>query len=1684
MTNVTHHKRYLIGAGGIALLLLSALAATLWAGARPTSAANVQHGRPLDLVPTDVITVTSTLDDGGMSERCDSHSPCTLRRALNEARWYSDPGKVFHITFDLGTGDPGYDGDHEVWIIEVDSSATSEKYAFRSFGTHGQVIVDGTTQPIGRDPNVGPRVILRGDNAKGAFNLTGGRNVVRGLAFQGFGDEMVNIPATNENLIEGNWFGLTVTGTAQYLRNPLRPEDGSGEAGIFAQKSGSDGISNTVQLNVLLGFKGSAIDVQGDANAVLSNTVGARADGTVPEVRPERRCRPNARHFNWFGGAGIDISGHGNRVEGNRVVGLLFRSNDPLNTPDDAISVSGRDHVIQHNTIGVASDGAHVGTCGDGIHVGGASGAHVIQVRENTIVGAHGAAGILVTSGPLGYDMDAVTVQGNVMLESRHEAFAFGDLVPTALRLFEPAAVTQIDGVNVTGTSGADSLCENCTIELFLDRVDTVTETLESLGTATADGSGNWTFTLARTLALTEGLRTASTTVADGQIQNASGTITYSAGTTTKISPIYTQAGAPEPTPPEEPAPLPPLPYVEPVYRDPPTPPSSVTTVITVTSAGDPDDRADYVCYATGLTGKTPMAPCTLRRALVEADSLMDEDPGVRPIEIRFDLDTGDPGYDSGLGLWVIQITDTLESNALPTLGSTDVNKSGQVIIDGDSQPGGRSTGPKIILRGPANRELSGYGLVVNGENNVIRGLGFQDFRMTLQLNHARNIVEDNWFGLTDDGQEIYLRKTEAPQEGSGQSGIKAASAATNTLIQNNTLAGYYGAAIDVEGSDSYVRSNWVGTRADGTVPEVAWNRWCMPNARYHNWFGGAGVEIGGSRNIVEDNRIAGLLWYSADPENTPDTALDVMGGDDHLIQNNIIGVDAGKQEVGSCGRGIVVEARYTRVLSNTVVRTKLEPFRISGSGITMNALYFRNNVAWDSAPVYLEWGNFVPEARAIFTPAQVLTITVGGGSTTVEGDEHPDAPCPYCQIELFREDLDEVTETLESLAVVQAGADGTWHAVLPFEMTMDDGLRTTSTTRNYGTMENFDYPSTSGPSTIYSRTGATLTPPPAAPAWPTPPVIPEPAYLAPPTLPLTYATTVTVTTSDDSNTSQTQTCADVAADACSLRLAINQVEHLSAAERPARIAFDIPTSDVGYDLDGFWVITLSATALPPVKGGQVVIDGTTQQGGRINGPSILVRRASQTGATLHLGETQFEGEHGLVGLALQGVEVHMNGSHNVVTHNWLGIAADGQSIYLYGDDPSKPNHAIIQGFAESDHNHIAHNALAGSTTNAINLQGYDSLIEHNTIGTLPDGTIPAGAVAPEDLCEHTQLTGNWYGGGGLYLSGKRHRVRHNVIAGLMLYGSATQTQPAAVRIAGGQDHAVAENRIGVDMAQNPLWTCGPAIENTGASFTRIEDNVVMGSDPQGLFVNGTVIAINATTMRSNVLSDSLETGAWSAIEWGDGVPEALSLFSPALVTVIDQHDVTGVSDDPCPYCQIDLFLDDDDPTTEATAYLGTTKADASGDWSFTLPMTLPEGMGLRTLSTTRDYGVVPHFEAGTSSALSILFTEQPPTAPDSVSISGPAQPVINTPLTFVASVSPVTTTLPITYTWEATGQDPQTGRGGTQHDVTFTWTTPGSRAITVTATNPYGSATGYRNVNVKSGAGFDAYLPLALREK
>jgi hypothetical protein len=80
--------------------------------------------------------------------------------------------------------------------------------------------------------------------------------------------------------------------------------------------------------------------------------------------------------------------------------------------------------------------------------------------------------------------------------------------------------------------------------------------------------------------------------------------------------------------------------------------------------------------------------------------------------------------------------------------------------------------------------------------------------------------------------------------------------------------------------------------------------------------------------------------------------------------------------------------------------------------------------------------------------------------------------------------------------------------------------------------------------------------------------------------------------------------------------------------------------------------------------------------------------------------------------------------------------------------------------------------------------------------------------------------------------------------------------------------------------------------------------------------------------------------------------------------------------------------------------------------------------------------------------------------APEQVAIAGPTSGMVNSAYAFTATVSPITTTVPITYRWEATGQSVITHTAGLSDTATFTWSTPGPQAITVTATNVEGFVT------------------------
>jgi hypothetical protein len=81
------------------------------------------------------------------------------------------------------------------------------------------------------------------------------------------------------------------------------------------------------------------------------------------------------------------------------------------------------------------------------------------------------------------------------------------------------------------------------------------------------------------------------------------------------------------------------------------------------------------------------------------------------------------------------------------------------------------------------------------------------------------------------------------------------------------------------------------------------------------------------------------------------------------------------------------------------------------------------------------------------------------------------------------------------------------------------------------------------------------------------------------------------------------------------------------------------------------------------------------------------------------------------------------------------------------------------------------------------------------------------------------------------------------------------------------------------------------------------------------------------------------------------------------------------------------------------------------------------------------------------------------PTPPTAVALSGPTSGEINTVYTFTASVSPISTTTPITYVWQIEGQPPVTQTNGLTNTFLASWADAGVYSMTVTAVNESNSS-------------------------
>ncbi len=489
---------------------------------------------------------------------------------------------------------------------------------------------------------------------------------------------------------------------------------------------------------------------------------------------------------------------------------------------------------------------------------------------------------------------------------------------------------------------------------------------------------------------------------------------------------------------------------------------TTFATIITVNSTLDPDTSDSTTCLT------HPADPCTLRRAVIQARG------AAKPVQIAFNIPASGTGYNSTLKIWKIQFSGISGQGGNAALRYLN----GQITIDGSTQPGGRTIGPKIILVGPGTGQWDGIKLGETSTQNVneIRGLGFQMFKTHIYVNSASNIIDSNWFGLSDDGTNMVLRGG-GEDDGSGNTGVSVAASISNNVISHNVFTGLAGVAAAINGNYTTFSDNYIGTIANGTVPAKETNpsMICLE----WDWLGGSGISMSGNHNTVENNVIAGLRIAVVPPTIQADAIR--MSGDYHVIRNNKIGLDVNNAEIGVCGRGIYLQdgTEFNQITSNKIIRPGLSAISLNDTPTvsTSDANTLRSNVIKKITPWGSVSGNPSPEdaiqmtvslplAFRNFKPASVTSIN----GKTVSGTSGTGSPCPNCIIELFLEDSDSIKEALQSVAVVNANASGIWTATLPANLAPGQGLRTTSTTTQNNTITGMSMGTTTGLSVYYTN--------------------------------------------------------------------------------------------------------------------------------------------------------------------------------------------------------------------------------------------------------------------------------------------------------------------------------------------------------------------------------------------------------------------------------------------------------------------------------------------------------------------------------------------------------------------------------------------------------------------------------------
>ncbi len=491
-------------------------------------------------------------------------------------------------------------------------------------------------------------------------------------------------------------------------------------------------------------------------------------------------------------------------------------------------------------------------------------------------------------------------------------------------------------------------------------------------------------------------------------------------------------------------------------------------------------DNVHHTCdYTQGAATFFPSSDgkCTFRRALREAGARTDSSfcPNCSPVLIRFNglngvnSDADDVQFNATTGQWILPLDDSNTASFFGLKPSSITDVTGPVVIRGLPVNVLNGEMPKIMID-------TGKTMEIEITDVTIQRMGFMG-GMSIHWKESGGIFTNNTWGLDTDGMHIKFGDLVGNTDNlAGNHAILTTNKGDNMLVDGNVLSGASTFAIEINSATTGVQiiNNLIGTRIDGTVPNVPTNLNCrtftsinpvVPTIDAAEWFAGAGISASGTGLLIENNVLAGMQTIHS-TFSTPPEALTIFGRL-HTVQNNIIGKDLAGTEVGVCGQGIKlstqrdspIEANNGHMIVDNEIYSPKNGFDNTKGAILWSDTHvntfrdggntIRRNIVKTGIEKYIEYSGSLLSSQKSFEPAVISSINgvnISGHSHTsnIFGDP---SPCPNCIIDFYLDNADANMDALQHLGSTTADASGNFSFTLANPLPSGFGIRTTSTT-------------------------------------------------------------------------------------------------------------------------------------------------------------------------------------------------------------------------------------------------------------------------------------------------------------------------------------------------------------------------------------------------------------------------------------------------------------------------------------------------------------------------------------------------------------------------------------------------------------------------------------------------------------